>query len=131
MEQSTREIVRRSGARIRVRNISRQGVGFPDLVLLRARDRRLIFAELKRERDQRHHGAYLEEAQKEWLEDLRALVTSGGPDDSCPRCHHAGHHDCTACWKAEPWGPCAERVPRLEVFVWRPSDFNTVEETLR
>lgn len=115
VEQSTREIVRRGGARVRVRNISLQGVGFPDLVLVRERPAQIIFAELKRERDARHHGAYLEDAQKEWGRLLQALERRIVPDDD----------------SQIRMGGAVDRHPAFAYHVWRPSDYNSVEEVLR
>jgi hypothetical protein len=45
----------------------RSVAGFPDLVLCRARDRRVIFAELKRD------GKRPTAAQQEWIDDLRSV----------------------------------------------------------
>jgi hypothetical protein len=101
VENTTREIVRRSGARIRVRNVNAMGVGFPDLVLVRRRDARLIFAELKRDRTGHEHR--LTPEQNAWLDDLRAV---------------ADHLD-------------EGTVAGVEVYVWRPSDLETVKEILR
>jgi hypothetical protein len=42
--------------------------GFPDLTLIRTRDRRLLFAELKRD------GGKLTEHQASWLDDLREVA---------------------------------------------------------
>lgn len=55
--------------------------GFPDLVLVRARDRRLVFAELKTDT-----GATTPE-QDAWLEDLRA---ASWRQDGCGAAAHAG-----------------------------------------
>ena len=72
---STREIVRRTtGARIRVRNVNTSGVGFPDMVLVNARRRTLLFAELKRGKQKGHHHGVTPE-QEGWLADLRAVAT--------------------------------------------------------
>jgi len=68
------------------------GAGWPDLVLLRVRDRRLIFAELKRE------GGTLSADQAAVLAGLEAVAGKQYYDDGWP-------------------GP-----PRIEVVVWRPSD---------
>lgn len=110
VENSTREITRKSGARVRVRNINRGGAGFPDLVLVRRRDRRLIFAELKRDRGPRGGGAHnhVEPGpdQEAWLDDLRSASLR---NDSCGRPSHLG----------------------FGVFVWRPSDYPAIELELR
>lgn len=74
--------------------------GFPDLTMVRARDRRLLFAELKAER------GVVSEAQAEWL-GLLTEVAYGGFDDP------SGHG------------------PDVDVFVWRPSDWEQIEGVLR
>ncbi len=113
VENSTREITRRSGARVRVRNINAGGAGFPDLVLVRARDRRLIFAELKRDAGPRGggktagaHRVELSPDQEAWLADLRAASRR---TDSCGAPEHAG----------------------FDVHVWRPSQYQEIERVLR
>lgn len=120
VEQSTREIVRRrTGARVRVRNVNTVGVGFPDVVLVRARDRRLIFAELKRNKGPRGgtggHVGHVEpsEEQRAWLEDLSIVASAIG--------------QWTAQAPAEVmFGP----MPRMDVCVWRPSDMPEIEQVL-
>jgi hypothetical protein len=81
-------------------------LGWPDLVLLRVRDRRLIFAELKRETASDPAGD-----QARVLELLRAIAgeTNG---QAYP---HGGYP-----------GP-----PRMEVHVWRPSDLEEIAKVLR
>jgi len=74
---STREIVRRSGARVRVRNVNASGVGFPDMVLVHARRKLLLFVELKRGKQRGHHHG-VTEAQDAWLTDLRAVAEVAG-----------------------------------------------------
>lgn len=72
---STREIVRRSGARIRVRNVNSSGVGFPDIVAVNAKRRRLLFIELKRGK-RKGGGTYTTTLeQNDWLDDLREVAT--------------------------------------------------------
>lgn len=78
------------------------GRGWPDLTLVRVRDRRLVFAELKREDQdpEPHQVAVLE------------LLDALGPDD--------------AEWPRD-WRELGESVarlglPRVEAHVWRPSD---------
>jgi len=68
VDNSARKVTRRSGTVAWVRNVNVQGKGFPDLVLVRAKDARLIFAELKRDRDARTSPE-----QNTWLDDLRAV----------------------------------------------------------
>jgi protoporphyrinogen oxidase len=77
------------------------GKGWPDLVLVRERDRRLIFAELKAD------DGKLTLDQELVLEALRALQTIG------------------------PIAPEPVVIPRIEVVVWRPRDFDAIAETLR
>lgn len=77
--------------------------GWPDLFLLRVRDRRAIFAELKRD------GGRLTERQSVVLEFLECLAE--------PRCGPANF---------DP----AQR-PMVEVFVWRPSDLEAITAVLR
>lgn len=73
------------------------GKGWPDLVLVRARDRRLIFAELKRD------GGKLTDDQAHVLGILGELA---GPDRGALE-------------------------TQVEVFTWRPSDFDAIQEALR
>lgn len=68
--------------------------GWPDLTLIRRRDRRLLWAELKREKGQ------LTPRQELVLDLLRSLETPPGSG------------------------------LRVEVFVWRPSDWPTILEVL-
>lgn len=115
VENSTREITRRTGPHkgtlVRVRNINRRGQGFPDLVMVRRRDARILFAELKRDRGPRGGGVHEHveptDEQKAWLADLGAIA----------RTFHL----------LEPrlW------YDRFDVRLWRPSDYDEVETTLR
>lgn len=73
--------------------------GFPDLVMVRARDRRLLFAELKSEK------GVVSAAQTEWLDLLVAVAYS----------------------VEDPVGV----GPDVDVFVWRPSDWEQIEQALR
>lgn len=73
VEQSTRVAVRRSGVSVRVRNINRAGVGYPDITLVRAP--RLIFAECKRNTGP-HGGdshSRLTREQEVWAHELRQV----------------------------------------------------------
>lgn len=75
---------------------------WPDLTLVRTRDRRLIFAELKRELERPT------DEQEHVLAVLRRLTDPGQP------------------W---PFGR-SDDVPLVEVYVWRPSDLrDPVEES--
>jgi hypothetical protein len=111
VEQSTREIVRRSGARVRVRNVNPAGVGFPDLVLVRARDARLIFAELKRDLGPRGGGEDQHvnptTEQRAWLDDLTAVAAFIGK------------------------ATARIGLPIVDVKVWRPRDMPEIERLLR
>jgi len=110
--------------------------GWPDLTLVRRRDRRLIFAELKSEK------GVLSARQAEVLELLRCLTVPpcqcdalevagrsgrGMPQTMTNRDDQGADHwsDCpvvkvTWGWKA-----------RIEVFLWRPADIDTIARTLR
>lgn len=85
------------------------GKGWPDLVLVRERDSRLIFAELKSDA-----GRVTPDEQRV-LEVLRSLV-----------------FDPAAFWPIEPrtWDE-TQRPPRVDVVVWRPRDFDAIAEILR
>lgn len=65
--------------------------GYPDLTMFRASDKRLVFAELKREKGR------LSNEQKKVLADMELLANVG----------------------------------RCEVYLWRPSDWDTIVETLK
>lgn len=82
--------------------------GWPDLVLLRARDRRLIFAELKSD------AGKVTQDQQRVLETLRVLT--------------ADHVDGSGHRVLDPIGVAG---PRVEVYVWRPRDFDQIIEVLR
>lgn len=84
------------------------GKGWPDLVLVRERDRRLIFAELKRE-----VGDPITYDQDMVLASLRSLVTRETDDEG------------------QTWIPAIDIAPQVEVFVWRPSDLEQISEILR
>ena len=71
--------------------------GWPDLVLVRPRDRRLIFAELKAD------GAKVTPDQERVLEVLQSLT----------------------------FGTLTLDWPRIQVFVWNPSDWPEIERVLR
>lgn len=77
--------------------------GWPDLVLVRVRDRRLIFAELKAEKGK------LSDRQTVVLDMLRSLEWPG----------------------LERRAAGGAALPSIEVFVWRPSDFDALVEVLR
>lgn len=123
VENSTREITRkRTGARVRVRNINRSGAGFPDLVLVRGRDRRLIFAELKRDAGPRgggtkagSHRVETSPEQEAWLADLRAVAGAVTYDESLDHL------------------PLQRRIggTPISVEVWRPSEYDRIERMLR
>lgn len=85
--------------------------GWPDLVLARARDRRLIFAELKAE------NGRLSDDQERVLEVLRAMEF----DASCGEVPIA-HADDQRRECCPPW---------IQVFTWRPRDIDAIAEVLR
>lgn len=123
VENSTREITRRSGARVRVRNINVGGVGFPDLVMVRGRDARLIFAELKRDLGPRGGGATqgghkveTSPEQEAWLADIEevANVVMYDAGDRIGLMHALA----------------PEPPPPIGVYVWRPSDYEKIKVIL-
>lgn len=80
------------------------GKGWVDLTLLRVRDRRLIFAELKRELE--HPTA-----------DQAAVLAALGALDHCPSgMHGTGPASWTEGLAAPAGAPC------VATYVWRPSD---------
>lgn len=84
--------------------VAGDGKGWPDITLVRARDRRLVFAELKRE-----IGGIVSDDQEAWLDELRAIAV-------------------TFDRKASP--EILQRVTQIEAFVWRPSDLrDPIEES--
>ncbi|HET7030343.1 MAG TPA: VRR-NUC domain-containing protein [Candidatus Limnocylindrales bacterium] len=87
------------------------GRGWPDLVLVRARDRRLIFAELKADDGQ------VRPEQERVLEVLRSVTF----DTGCGEVPVAHDDDQRA-------GCCP---PLVEVAVWRPRDLEAIAELLR
>jgi hypothetical protein len=96
--------------------------GWPDLTLIRRRDRRLIFAELKRE------DGELSARQSAVLDLLRCLVVDVAElPDGLPPMKLRSYLDgvCDGMDKA------AARAPRIEVFVWRPSQLAKIAEVLR
>lgn len=105
------------------------GLGWPDLVLLRARDRRLIFAELKKD------VGKLSVDQEHVLELLRAIAwprcTCNGPlagirfgaQEKDGKLHDSG---CAAIG-----GAFSDMATRIEVFVWRPADLEQIAEVLK
>lgn len=84
--------------------VEADGAGFPDLVLVRQPE--LLFVELKAERGR------LSPDQSAWLADLQACADSAAPWLRREDSPHGGN-------------------PRLEVYVWRPSDWPEVERRLR
>lgn len=81
-------------------------VGFPDLTL--ARDGRIIFAELKAEKGR------LRTEQRDWLAELNGIGELGLEDGIT-----------TAFIRLQG------RLPRVLVFLWRPSDWPEIEAVLR
>lgn len=79
-DNATRIIVRRSGARVRVRNVNAGGVGYPDLTMVRRG--RVVFAELKRSRRSSYKAT---PEQVEWMAALEqvpgATVALWTPED--------------------------------------------------
>lgn len=89
--------------------------GWPDLTLIRRRDQRLIFAELKTEKGRLHPR---QEAVLELLS-VFAANRSWWDDDLSVADWNAN--------RAAAWSP----TPLLEVWVWRPSDLGAIAEDLR
>lgn len=85
--------------------------GWPDMTLVRARDRRLIFAELKSD------VGRLSDDQKRVLEVLSALA---GDYWQPVQVHADGSTN---------WALAAHL--KIEVHVWKPKDFDRIQETLR
>lgn len=97
--------------------------GWLDLTLVRARDRRLIFAELKAD------GAHLRPAQLEVMKRLHALA------DEPPWDVATGRSSLAAWWsgyRPDDRGRAELLVPvRVEAFTWRPADLPVIAEILR
>lgn len=104
VDRSAKRVVRRSGLMIWATNVSRQGKGFPDLVLVRERDARLIFAELKAD-----DGRATPE-QKTWLSRLETVAEAV---------------------EGERAAYIFLSAPRIGVYLWRPRDYDDVERILR
>ena len=101
--------------------------GWPDLTLIRRRDRRLIFAELKAENGE------LRPRQAAVIELLRSLewprCTCRGPLTPFGAQEVAGKLHDSGC--ALVGGAFSGMAPRIQVFVWRPSDMPAIVEALR
>jgi len=89
--------------------------GWPDLTLIRRRDHRLIFAELKTEKGR------LSERQEQVLELLSSIATNRAWWDDDRSVAH---------WNANR-AVAFEPSPLVEVWVWRPSDLPDIAEDLR
>lgn len=99
--------------------------GWPDLVLVRARDRRLIFAELKREL------AQLTPAQAFVLDELDVLAFD--PADYADRVTAVlRHQPVGVSARDEAWSTWRNALPRIDVVTWRPSDLSSgrIQEVL-
>lgn len=104
------------------------GKGWPDLTLVRARDRRLIFAELKRE-DQ--------DPSPDQIAVLEQLELAVGQDASCgdgphiDRARFGDQPEGFGRWLSagKPEARFACCPPLIEVYVWRPSDLADPIET--
>ena len=85
--------------------------GWPDVFLVRRRDRRIVFAELKTDKP----TSKLTPRQAQVMELLQAVTSD-------PRALLAGH--------GVPDDVLAQLVT-VEAYVWRPSDWDTIVEVLR
>jgi len=96
--------------------------GWPDLTLVRRRDRRLIFAELKAEKGR------LSARQAEVLNLLGSLMVERPeiPDDF-PITRQTSYLGGVVAGL----DMALRNGPRIEVFVWRPSDLPAIAEVLR
>lgn len=81
--------------------------GWPDMILIRARDRRLIFAELK------SNVGKLRPDQERVLDVLNDLTLDGMIE------------------KGVMFDPKTYLPVKIEVRVWRPRDFEQIQEVLR
>lgn len=88
--------------------------GFPDLTMVRARDRRLLFAELKTDK------GVVSPSQVEWLDLLGAVAFDRDAWQAALRNEHY----------LVPI-PNTVPLPRIEVYVWRPRDWDAIGEALR
>lgn len=88
--------------------------GFPDLTMVRARDRRLLFAELKADKGK------LSEHQVEWQELLGAVAFDREAWQATLRTEHF----LVPINGARP-------LPRIEVVVWHPRDWDEIQRVLR
>jgi hypothetical protein len=95
------------------------GKGWPDLVLVRERDRRLIFAELKREISDPvtyDQDVVLETLRSVEFDRRRAVEGFAGSPGGVA---NAAAHALDDGW------------PSIQVFVWRPSDLEQIAEVLK
>lgn len=91
--------------------VAADGKGFPDLVLVRGP--RLLFVELKTDRT----GSKLSPEQQQWVADLEAVANAlAGP---------------VSRGMATREGLPGIVTPALEVYVWRPSDWDRALAVLR
>lgn len=106
--------------------------GWPDLTLIRRRDRRIVFSELKTDDEKK---SKVSARQAKVLDLLRSLATPG------PRRVVDG----SPCWCVSDVAPhrgwihspaclaiaiAAGIWPRIEVFVWRPRDLPEIQRVL-
>ncbi len=95
--------------------------GFPDVVMVRAP--RLIFAELKTEIGK------LTPDQEAWLEDLRECVKHITLE---PVVYKGTVRGMTGeISHPVAYGSGASMIPTLEVYLWRPSQFDEIQSILR
>jgi hypothetical protein len=88
--------------------VQRVTAGFLDLVLVRPPE--LIFAELKTDKGR------LRPEQADWIKELQAISTAVA--DAVHRAEIGGH------------GPIAAGEPAVDVYIWRPADFDDMHARL-
>lgn len=102
--------IKATSGRVYVQSVA---AGYPDLTLAHAEQQRLVFAELKTEK-----GRPTAE-QMEWATDLAEIATAING-------YTAAGSDALAGLSGQPL-----KVPSVEVYLWRPSHWETIETTLR
>ena len=111
--------VRQIAPRRFARTVNAAGVGFPDLFMVRARDCRIVLAELKRDHGAKSGGAHpLSTEQQVWLDDLGTVGKR-----VALLCNVLLNSGLAAASFVQP-------APQLDVYVWRPADIEQVKRAL-